>query len=90
MENLLRKEQVAFLIGVSGKTLDSWYAFKRVCPDSELAQILPEYIQNHPRQVRYWKEGDLWKLIEFRKSIPHGRNGVMGIINNRRKDKKHG
>lgn len=77
---LLRVEEVALSVGVSVKTINNWYWFKRDNPENELAQLLPEYIQDGPRQTRMWKQADLWKLVEFRSRIPIGRNGIMGSI----------
>ena len=79
-QGLLRLEEVAILVGVSFKTINSWYAFKRMHPDNEYAKILPDYIQAGNRQKRFWKKSDIWKLIKFRQSIPKGRNGVLGDI----------
>lgn len=77
---LLRIEEVAVLIGTSCKTINSWYMFKRQSPDNKYAQMLPDYIQNKPRQTRYWKETDIPKFLRFARSIPKGRGGVMGDI----------
>lgn len=82
-ERLLRIEEVAVTIGSSCKSINNWYWFKRENPDNEFAQMLPDYIQFAERQTRYWKESDIPKLIEFKKAIPHGRNGLMGSITQR-------
>jgi len=79
-QGLLRLEEVAILVGVSFKTINSWYAFKRMHPDNEYAKMLPDYIQAGPRQTRYWKREDIWKFIQYHHSIPQGRNGVMGDV----------
>lgn len=79
-ERLLKLEEVAVIIGSSFKSINNWYAFKRANPDNEYAKMLPDFIQNGERQTRYWREGDLWRLIEFKQSIPQGRNGIMGCI----------
>ena len=79
-ERLLKLEEVAILIDSSGKSINNWYMFKKANPDNEYAKMLPEFVQEGPRQTRYWKESDIWKLLEFKKSIPQGRNGVMGCI----------
>lgn len=79
-DTLLKLEEVAILVGVSFKTINTWYAFKRTHPDNEYAQLLPDYIQAGNRQKRFWKKSDIWKLIKFRQSIPKGRNGVLGDI----------
>lgn len=79
-ERLLRLEEVAILIGSSGKSINNWYMFRKQNPDNEYAKMLPDFIQQGARQTRYWKESDVWKLIEFKQSIPQGRNGIMGCI----------
>ena len=87
-ERLLKLEEVAILIGSSGKSINNWYWFKRENPDNEYAQMLPDFIQNGERQTRYWRESDIWKLIEFKNAIPQGRNGIMGSITQRYYKKK--
>ena len=79
-DNLLRIEEVAVLIGVSVKTINNWYWYKRECPNDELSQMLPEYIQERPTSVRLWRREDLPKFFEFRTNIPYGRSGKMGVI----------
>lgn len=79
-KDLLRLEEVAILIGSSGKSINNWYMFKKANPDNEYAKMLPDFIQNGERQTRYWKREDIWKLIQFKQAIPQGRNGVMGSI----------
>jgi hypothetical protein len=82
-EKLLRIEEVALTIGVSCKTINNWYWFKREHPDSKLASLLPDYIQDGDRQLRQWRQSDIWKLLEFKNSIPRGRGGIMGDITQR-------
>ena len=91
-ERLLRIEEVALLIGSSSKSINNWYWFKRENPDNEYAKILPDYIQEAERQTRYWREADIWKLLEFKQRMPKGRNGVMGSITQRyyKKEAKEG
>lgn len=91
-QGLLRLEEVAILVGVSFKTINSWYAFKRMHPENEYAKMLPDYIQVGQRQTRYWKREDIWKFIQYRHSIPQGRNGVMGDVTQKycRKEKTDG
>ena len=62
---LLRLEEVAILVGVSFKTINSWYAFKRMHPENEYAKMLPDYIQAGPRQTRYWKKEDICSISSF-------------------------
>lgn len=90
-DRLLKLEEVAVLIGSSGKSINNWYWFKRENPDNEYAKMLPNYTQEGGRQTRYWKESDIWKLIEFKQAIPKGRGGVMGDITQKyyRKEKQN-
>lgn len=82
-ERTMKVEEVALSLGVSVKTVNNWYAFKQASPDDELAKLLPNFIQSHPRATRYWKVGDIWRLQEFKSRIKVGRNGVMGVITQR-------
>ena len=77
---LLNVQAVAFLVGSSIQTISSWYRWKRLHPDHELAQLLPEYVTMGNRNTRYWKRDDVYKLVEFKNSIPQGRNGIMGDV----------
>lgn len=79
-KRLLKVEEVAVLIGVSVKTINNWYAFKNAYPSNDFSKKLPKPIQSGLRQTRYWKESDIWKLIDFKDNIPKGRNGIMGAI----------
>lgn len=88
MEDLLKVEEVAILIDSSIQTINIWYQWKRANPDNELASLLPEYIQKGTRNTRYWNSKDIPSLIKFKQSVPHGRNGIMGDITQRRKEKK--
>jgi predicted DNA-binding transcriptional regulator AlpA len=79
-ERLLKVEEVALLVGSSVKTINNWYAWKKVEPEHELAKLLPDFIQTGSRKTRYWKQGDIWMLIKFKQSLPKGRNGVLGKV----------
>lgn len=79
-ERLLKLEEVAILIGSSGKSINNWYWFKRENPENEFSRMLPDYLQDGQHQTRYWKESDIWKLVEFKQMIPKGRNGIMGSV----------
>lgn len=87
-ERLLTCQEVSLLIGRFPSTISMWYRFKKENPDHELAQLLPEYIQDHPRSKRLWREGDVYKLIEFEKNIVVGRKGLMGSVTQRYQKKK--
>lgn len=79
-EKMLRIEEVALLVGTSTQTINNWYRWKKLHPDHDLAKLLPDYQQEGPRQMRFWKKSDIWTLTEFKNTIPHGRNGVLGEI----------
>ena len=72
--------EVATRLSVSINTITRWYKFKRLNPDNEFAQKLPEYtLQVTPYgKVRDWTEEDVWKLVEFKQQIKAGRTGKMG------------
>ena len=88
-ERLLKIEELALLLGVSTHTINIWYRWARENPDSEYAKLIPAYNQMGTRQTRYWNQSDVWKLIEFRNSIPKGRNGVMGTVTQRKNKKEN-
>lgn len=69
--------EVGVFIGRSQHTINYWYLWKREHPEHELAQLLPDYIQQGAKGTRYWKRSDIWKLLEFRARIPQGRGGIM-------------
>lgn len=77
---LLKVEEVAVTIGSSVQSINNWYRFKKQNPDNEYAKLLPEYIQQSERMTRYWRDTDIWKLIEFKQSIPQGCKGIMGSV----------
>lgn len=85
---LLRIEQVALAVDVSIQTINIWYRWKRQNPDSEYAKMLPDFIQNGKRQQRFWNKSDVWRLIEFKNSIPQGRNGILGSVTQKYVKKK--
>lgn len=78
MEGYIKIEELAMRIDSSTQTINNWYKWKRENPDNELASLLPDYIQEGNRQTRYWNTKDIWKFIEFKTAIIHGRNGIMG------------
>lgn len=83
-EKLLRIEEVALLVGSSTQTINNWYRWKKTNPEHPLAKLLPDYVQEGNRQMRFWKNSDVWAIVEFKNSIPHGRNGILGDITQRR------
>ena len=78
-DRLIKATELAMLVDSSIQTITSWYKWKEKHPDDELAKLLPDYtIQEGGRKTRYWKYSDVYRLIEFKNSIPHGRYGIMG------------
>lgn len=76
-EKFLTIGEVGVFIGRSQHTINYWYLWKKEHPEHELAQLLPEYEQRGAKGTRYWRQSDIWKLLEFRARIPQGRNGIM-------------
>lgn len=79
-DKLLNVSEVSLLIGSSIQTIASWYRWKALHPDHELARVIPDFKRVGNRRTRYWTQDDVWKLIEFKNNIPQGRNGVMGDV----------
>lgn len=80
MKNRLKIEEVAVLLGVSTQTVNVWYRFKALNPDNEYAKMLPDFEREGAIRQRFWHRDDIWKLLKFKDSIPHGRNGVLGEV----------
>lgn len=78
MTNYLNAVNTAVLVGTTVPTMNTWYKWKKLHPDHELAKLLPEYIKMG--NSRYWNRDDLWKLIEFKSKLPQGRNGILGEV----------
>ena len=79
-KDLLTALEVCVLVHCSYNALNYWYGWKGLNPDNEYAKLLPDFIQTANRQTRYWKREDVAKIIQFRNSVPQGRNGIMGDI----------
>ena len=79
-ERLLNVQEVSFMSGISVQTVGLWYRWKKENPDHELAKLLPDYTRAGNKHTRYWKVSDVQALIEFKKALPLGRNGIMGSI----------
>lgn len=79
-ERFLRIEEVALTVGSSVKTVNMWYMWKSQNPEHEMAKLLPDFIQEGPRQMRLWKYSDIWKIIEFKNRLPHGCKGILGSV----------
>lgn len=75
---MLKVEQVAIKLNCSVYTINTWYRWKKTHADSPYAELLPEPIKGGERNTRYWHEIDIAKLKKFKKTIPHGRNGILG------------
>ena len=91
-ERLLKAEEVALLVGVSIPTLNNWYRFKRENPENEIAKILPDYTKESEKAVRYWRQSDIWRFMDFKKQMVIGRKGIMGSVTQRyvKKEVKNG
>lgn len=80
---MLNIQEVSIMVGVSIPTLRMWYKWKRENPDHDIAKLLPAYTEVGAHKAHYWAQEDVWKLIEFKTSIPQGRGGVMGSVTQR-------
>ena len=85
-DRLIKLEEVAFMVGVSTKTINTWYAFKKKYPDNEYSQMLPAFERIGTNSTRYWHLANIYKLKEFKDIIPKGRNGILGEITHKRKE----
>lgn len=84
--------EVSMLVGSSIQTISSWYKWRASNPDHPLAKKLPDYSRIGNKNTRYWQESDIGRLIEFKTSIPQGRNGIMGTVTQKyvkKGNKKH-
>ena len=79
-EHMINATEVALLVGTTVPTLNTWYKWKALEPEHELAKLLPDYTRIGNKRTRYWKESDVYKIIEFRAKLPQGRNGVLGKV----------
>jgi len=84
----LRIEEVAVLVGVSVKTINNWYSFKKQNPGHELASALPEFTQDRNRGTRLWTRDNVPLLVRFKNMLPQGRAGVMGSVTQKYYHKK--
>ena len=87
-DRLLNVSEVSLLVGSSIQTIASWYRWKELHPEHDLAKLIPDYVRQGNRRTRYWNRDDVWRLVEFKNSIPQGRNGIMGEITQRYVKKK--
>ena len=79
-DKLLNIQEVAVLINSSIPTISSWYRWKKENPEHEMAKRLPDFERHGAHRARYWKYSDVWKIIEFKQSLPQGRNGILGSV----------
>ena len=86
-KELLNANEVAVVVGISLQTLNNWYRWKKINPTHELAKLLPKYQQEKGKTARLWTINDINSLVEFKERIPHGRNGILGDVTQKRKEK---
>ena len=79
-DRLLKVAEVAVTIDSSVQTINGWYKFKKENPENELAKLLPDYIVQGGKRTRYWRQSDIWMMLQFKKSIPQGCKGIMGSV----------
>lgn len=79
-KNYVSIQELSLIIGVSTQSINGWYRWKRLHPEHELAQKLPDFTRIGVHRTRYWDVDIIPKIVEFRESIPQGRGGVMGEV----------
>lgn len=72
--------ELAVTLGSSMPTISAWYRWKRQNPEHERAKLLPDFFRVGPHRERRWHLSDVPRLMEFKNTIPQGRNGVMGSV----------
>ncbi|MBR6488424.1 MAG: hypothetical protein IKT20_05900 [Clostridiales bacterium] len=82
-EKCLSAVELAVTLGTSENTINSWYRWKRENPEHEYAKRLPDFFRVGAHRSRRWHLSDVPKLIEFKNSLPQGRNGIMGSVTQR-------
>lgn len=78
-KELFNATQVAARINSTVPTINSWYKWKKLNPSHPMAKLLPKYRIVNGR-TRYWTLEDVEKLIEFKTTLPKGRNGILGEV----------
>lgn len=87
-DKMLKVQEVAMMIDSSVQTISGWYRWRTLHPDHPLAKLLPDYKREGKKNTRYWRQSDIWKLIQFKKSIPQGCRGIMGDVTQKYVKKK--
>ena len=82
-EKSLTVAELAVVIGSSVPTISAWYRWKKENPVHEYAKLLPDFFRLGAHRTRHWRLSDVPKLIEFKNTIPQGRNGIMGSVTQR-------
>lgn len=66
-------EQVGVMVGRSIHCIQYWYKWAEENPDNPISQLLPPFIQKHPRGTRYWTKEAIKQIRKFKKQVPQGR-----------------
>ena len=88
----LNTMQVCYLLGITPKTLNSWYKYINETPADQIPKDcpgLPPYKQKNKHTQKLWWGNDLHKLYAFQKWVPKGRGGLMGHINSKNWSKQY-
>lgn len=68
-ENYLKIGKVAELVGRTPLTIKNWYEWAEM---NNCLEALPKMVRIGKRQIRFYKEDELYKLTRFRDSIEYG------------------
>ena len=82
-ERSLTVAELAVALGTSVPTINSWYRWKNENPEHTFTTLLPDFVRIGAHRTRHWRLSDVPKLMEFKNSIPQGRNGIMGSVTQR-------
>ena len=82
-EKRITVAELAVLLDCSVHSIDNWYMWKRKNPNHPLAAMLPDFEKDPITGARYWKQSDAWRIDEFHRALPRGRNGIMGDVTQR-------
>ena len=82
-EKSLTIAELAVALGTSVPTINSWYRWKNENPEHTFTTLLPDFVRIGAHRTRHWRLSDVPKLMEFKNSIPQGRNGIMGSVTQR-------
>ncbi len=83
MAKMYNLTEVAFALGCSTQTVNTYYKFKVENPDDALSAMIPDFVRDGKCRTRYWTEESVEQLLIFRANLPKGKNGLLGRVTQR-------